>query len=84
MTTTQPLRTAVVVRESENRWLVKMQTIAMGVMPIGPRLSRGGGLPDIPREATSRMEAQALAERWQSWLDQLPVPRSSKRRKRRI
>ena len=84
MTTTQPLRKAVVIKESENKWLVKMETIVMGIAPIGLRLSRGGGLPDIPRVATSRMEAQEYADRWQAWFDQLPEPRSSKRRKRRI
>jgi len=84
MTITQPLRRAIVVQEGKTRWVVKMQTVVMGVAPIGPRLARGQAMPEIPKVASTRMEAQQLADRWQSWLDQIPAPRSSKRRKRQI
>lgn len=75
-------REAVVVKGADG-WQIKLKTTVMGIVPIGPRLARGTGLPDIPRKAETRLEAMQLAERWNAWLQSFPSQKVRKRKRRK-
>jgi hypothetical protein len=85
MTETYPdlARIAIPMRTADG-WTIRLQTRVLGDVPIGPRLARGTGFPSIPTKAETRMEAEALAARWNHWLDEnKPVPARKRRRRRR-
>jgi hypothetical protein len=75
-------REAIAVEESGG-WKIKLKTVVLGIVPIGPRLARGTGLPDIPKEAGSRLEAMQLAQRWNAWLQSFPNQKVRKKITRR-
>lgn len=74
-------REAVVIKDNKG-WVIKVKGI-MGIMPLGPRLGRRDGLPNIPRRAQTRMEAEAAAQRWNHWLAENQTVSKRKGRKRR-
>ena len=70
--------TATVVRDGDG-WEVRVFNRITGDGPIGPRLGRGDGMPDIPVRAETRTEADQHRDRWQQFLDKRPI----RKRKRR-
>jgi hypothetical protein len=78
----QVSREAVAVNEGNGEWAIRVKTVELGIRPIGPRLGRPS-LPEIPLKAATRMDAEALVERWNHWFSQLKDTRSKKRKKRR-
>ena len=77
------LKREAVIVEGASGWQIKLNTTVMGIVPIGPRIARGTDLPDIPKTAETRLEAMALMERWNSWLQSFPNQKVRKRKKRR-
>ena len=71
-------RTAIIVKCGDI-WEVRFWNRVTGDGPIGPRLTRGDNLPDIPARSAERDEAEAHRERWQEWLDNQPARKFKKR-----
>ena len=71
-------RTAIVVKCGD-LWEVRVFNRVTGDAPIGARLGRASGMPDIPTKASTRMEAEQHRERWQVWMDEQPQRKWRKR-----
>ena len=71
-------RTAIIVK-CGSLWEIRFWNRVTGDGPIGPRLTRGDELPDIPARAAERDEAEAHRVKWQEWLDNQPARKFKKR-----
>ena len=72
--------TIVIVRDGDGFELRYFNRL-LGCSPIGPRLARGEGLPELPVSASTFALANDLRERWQVWLDKTQIVSKRKGRK---
>ena len=68
--------------EGEDGVALKYYSEPMGYQNIGPRLSKTGNLPNIPRKADNIAEARVLLEAWNKWLNKESIHSSGSQKKR--
>ena len=75
-----PDRSIIVVKDGDG-YELRVWNRLLGDAPIGARLARKNGLPDLPIKATNFQTAIDLQTRWQAWLDDNPLSGRKKGRK---
>ena len=71
--------TAILVKCGD-LWEIRSWNRVTGDGAIGPRLSRGDNLPDIPTKTDSREEGELHRQAWQEYLDERPKRKWKNRR----
>lgn len=65
-------RTIIIVKDGDG-YEFRVWNRYLGDRPIGTRLARKDGLPDLPIKVETFQTALQLLERWQAWLNAQPV-----------
>ena len=76
-----PDRSIIVVKDGDG-YELRVWNRMLGDAPIGARLARRDGLPDLPIKASNFHTAIDLQTRWQQWLDNNPLSNRKKKGKR--
>lgn len=66
-----PDRTIIIVKDGDG-FEFRVWNRYLGDAPIGARLSRKDGLPNLPTKTATFQSALDIQNRWQSWLDAQP------------
>jgi len=65
-------RSIIVVKDGDG-YEFRIWNRYLGDRPIGSRLARKEGLPNLPTRVETFQTATQLLERWQSWLNAQPI-----------
>lgn len=68
-----PDRSIIIVKDGDG-YEFRVWNRYLGDAPIGARLSRKSGLPNLPTKAGTFHTAIDILPRWQAWLDEQPNP----------
>ena len=73
-------RSIIIVKDG-NGYELRVWNRLLGDAPLGARLGRKDGFPQLPRKASTYQSALGLVQQWQTWLDAQPITGRGKGRK---
>lgn len=72
-------RSIIVVKDGGG-YELRVWNRLLGDAPIGARLARKDGMPNLPTKAQTFQTAIGLLQQWQKWLDSQPITGRGRRK----